>query len=245
MWRELVPLPFPDTDALVIKRKGESRMSLTRRTLSAMGIEGDKVDEIINAHVETVEQIKNERDEAKRQLSDALKQVDTYKAEAERIPDLEADIKKLKDAADSGEPDPFEAKYNDLKAENEKLKAEYDQYKADVEAKETTAKKRDAYRGLLKEAGVADKRLEAILKVADLSTIEFNKDGSVKEAEKIKESIQEEWADFIEHTGQQGAEVNTPPSNTGGGKTRQEIMSIKDRAERQRAIAENRELFGF
>ena len=37
-------------------------MALTRKFLSAMGVEPDKIDEIINAHQETLADVKSERD---------------------------------------------------------------------------------------------------------------------------------------------------------------------------------------
>ena len=37
-------------------------MSLTRKFLSALGIEDDKVDEIISAHTDTVNALKEQRD---------------------------------------------------------------------------------------------------------------------------------------------------------------------------------------
>ena len=40
-------------------------MPLTRKMLSAMGIDEDKQDEIINAHVEVVNALKEERDRSK------------------------------------------------------------------------------------------------------------------------------------------------------------------------------------
>ena len=46
-------------------------MALTRKFLTALGIEADKVDEIINAHAETVDALKAERD--------------TYKDKAEKF----------------------------------------------------------------------------------------------------------------------------------------------------------------
>ena len=39
--------------------------------------------------------------------------------------------------------------------------------------------------------------------------------------------------------------MDDPPGGGGTGKTRDEIMAIKDTAERQQAIADNPELFGL
>lgn len=135
---------------------------------------------------------------------------------------------------------------NKYKVKYDALKEEFDDYKKEQTAKETKAKKESAYRELLKESGVSEKRLAAVLKVSDIEALEFDEDGKVKDSDKLKESIKEEWSDFIVKEDKQGANTSTPPS--GGGKTyksKDEIMSIKDTSERQQAIAENHELFGF
>lgn len=177
-------------------------MALTRKLLSAMGIEGDKIEEIINAHAETVNALKQERDDAK-------EQVEKYKADAEKLPTVQKELEKLQKA--QGKDDPFEAKYNDLKAE-------YDKYKADVETEKTTAKKQSAYRNLLKEAGVSDKRLESVMKVsgAAIDGLKFGEDGKITDADKLTETIKNEWADFITTEGTKGADTPTPPANNGG-----------------------------
>ena len=45
-------------------------MALTRKLLSALGIEADKIEQIIDAHTETVEALKKERDEFKAKAAD-------------------------------------------------------------------------------------------------------------------------------------------------------------------------------
>ena len=44
---------------------------------------------------------------------------------------------------------------------------------------------------------------------------------------------------------EKGAKVDNPPKTGKATKTKEEIMAIKDTAERQAAIAENHEAFGF
>lgn len=202
-------------------------MALTRKFLSAMGIEADKIDEIINAHQETLADVKSERDR--------------YKEDAEKLPAVQKQLDEMKTAAEKDGKDPFKVKY-------EAIKEEYENYKNEQAAKETKATKSAAYRALLKEAGVADKRLDAVLKVSDIDGIELDKDGKIKDAEKLTASIKNEWADFITSTGAKGAETKKPPVGGDGGKkysSKKEIMEIKDTAERQRAIHDNKELFGY
>lgn len=200
-------------------------MSLTRKFLTALGIEADKIDEIITAHSETVDALKEQRDK--------------YKTDAEKLPAVTEECNKLKEQVKNDKTEVY-------KAELDKVKEDFKQYKADVEGKEVKANKAKAYKELLKEVGVSEKRFDAILKLTDLSKIEFDDENKVKDADKVKESIKSEWSDFISTKNTKGANTKNPPSNTGGGtKTKEEIMAIKDSAERQAAIIENHELFGI
>ena len=176
-------------------------MALTRKFLTAMGIEAEKIDEIITAHAETVDGLKEERDTAR-------KEAEQYKAAANKLPNVEKELNELKEKVKEGNKDPYEPKYNELKEEFEK-------YKADVEAKETTAKKQNAYRALLKEAGVSEKRIDSIIKVTDISSLELTEDGKIKDADTRKDAVKKEWADFIQTAETQGAKTPTPPDNKG------------------------------
>ena len=103
----------------------------------------------------------------------------------------------------------WEKKYSDLKSE-------YDTYKTDVEAKATKVAKESAYRKLLIKAGISEKRIDSIVKVSDINGITLDKDGNIKDADKLEEGVKTEWADFIQTTQIKGADVSNPPSNTGG-----------------------------
>lgn len=170
-------------------------MALTRKMLKAMGIEDEKADQIIEAHTETTEALKKQRDQ--------------YKADADKLPDVQKELDDLKDAAEKNADNPYKAQYEDLKKE-------YEDYKADVTAKETKAKKTAAYRQLLKDAKVSDKRLESILKLSPVDDLELDEKGEVKDAQKVKEAIEKEWADFIVTEEQHGAQTHNPPGSTGG-----------------------------
>ena len=200
-------------------------MALTRKFLAALGIDEAKIDEIIAAHTEVTDALKAERDKLK---ADAGKYAEA-KAELERI---------QAEAAKDGGKNPFEVKYN-------ALKEEFERHKAETAAKETRAKKEAAFRKILKAAGVSEKRIEAVLKVSDVDSIEFDDDGKVKGEEKILETVKKEWSDFIPTTSQTGVEQKNPPASTGKTMTKDEIMAIKDTAARQKAMLENHELFGI
>lgn len=172
-------------------------MGLTRKMLAAMDIPAEKIDEIISAHSETLNEIKTERD--------------NYKAESERLASVEKDLEKATKKIEEYESGDWENKYNTLKGE-------YDTYKTDTETKATKAAKESAYKQLLIDAGISDKRIASIMKVsgATLDAIKLDKDGKIENAEKLSESAKEEWADFIVTTESKGADTATPPANNGG-----------------------------
>ena len=165
-------------------------MALTRKMLKAMGIADEAVEQIIEAHGETVSALKDEAEK--------------YKADAGKLPALQ---KQLDDAAKDSSKDAYKVKY-------ETLKAEYDGYKTDVTAKESRAAKETAYKALLTDLKISPKVLDKVVKLADLDTLELA-DGKIKDAEKLTEALKTEWADFITTEGTNGAPVDTPP-NSGG-----------------------------
>ena len=202
-------------------------MSLTRKKLTALGIDPEKIDEIIEAHVETVNALKAELDEAKANSGD----VEKVKAERDK---LAAEVKALKDEKSGDES--YKAKY-------ETLKEEYQEYKDGINAEKTKTTKTNAYKKLLEEIGISSKRIDTITRVSDLSKVELDENGAIKDADTLADSLKTEWADFIETSGAGGQKKYQPPKNDGKGKTKEEILAIKDTEERQRAIAENIELF--
>lgn len=191
-------------------------MALKRQFLAALGIEADKIDEIINAHSETVEALKEERD--------------SYKDKAEKydkaIKDLESANKKIEDL---NKDDAYKVKY-------EALKEDFNAYKKEIETEKTNSNKKTAYKALLKEVGISEKHIDKIAKLVELDKITLDADGNITGADDLKKALNEEWADFIVTDGKEGADTAKPPVNNGGAvKTREEIMKIKDTTERQKA----------
>ena len=199
-------------------------MAFTRKMLKAMGIEDEKIDQIIDAHSETVDALKADRD--------------AYKEDAAKLAAVQKELDELKAKGDDG----YKAKY-------EAEKAAHDALKADVAAKETKKAKTDAYRELLKGANIDEKRIATILRAEapTIDKIELDADGKIKNAEQYTESIKSDWADFVVTQSAKGTNTATPPANGGTAttKTKEDILKIKDAGERQKAIAENPTLFGI
>lgn len=191
-------------------------MSLTRKMLSAMGIEADKIDQIIEAHAETVNGLKTE--------------IEAQKEKADKLPGIQKELEDLKKSYDG--------------KDYEKLKQEYEDYKAEVQERETKAAKEKAYRDALKDANLTDKGIEKAIKYADWSNIELE-DGKLKNAKDHIKAVREEWAEYITKTHQDGAHTPTPPHNTGGKLSREDIYKtdergrfVLDAGERQKALAQ-------
>lgn len=204
-------------------------MALTRRALKAMGIEDEKIDEIIAMHTETADGLK----------ADVAK----YKADAEALPKVQRELDDLKAAGDGG-----------LQEKYDKVKKEFDDYKAEIGAKEQKAAKEKAARAYYESKGITGKSLEIAVRgsAQEIEGLELGEDGKIKDTSALDELVNGTFSGLVSTTTKQGAETATPPTNTGGGMTKADIYRKDDKGryvlsteERQRAIAENHENFGF
>lgn len=185
-------------------------MAFTRKFLTALGIEDDKIEQIIDAHTEVTNALKKERD--------ALQEkADTVDEAQKELKKAQKKLKEYEDA-ESGESS-WQSKYEAEKTAKEKAEKDLADYKADVEAKETLASKQNAYKALLRDAGVSDKRFDSIVKVTDFEKIELDENGKIKDSANVTENIKTEWGDFIQKKSEEGAKVGNPPTNNGGNGT--------------------------
>lgn len=182
-------------------------MALTRKLLKAFGLEEQQIEQIIEAHAETVEALKSERDGLK-------EKADTATELATKVEKLSAELELAN--ADDG----FKAKYDE---EHQAFEA----FKAEVEQGKAKAEKTNLYRGLLKDAGVDERRFDAIVKLADIDALTVE-DGALKDADKLTEGIKAEWGDFIVQQQTKGAGVSNPPANAGGEPVDLGTLSMRD-----------------
>lgn len=176
-------------------------MALTRKFLMALSIEPEKIDEIIEAHSDTVDALKKQRDS----FEVRAKEADDISKELE---ETKTELNQLKEKAEKSGDGVYKQQYEDLKKE-------YEDYKSDQQKKEILSKKTSAYKAILKDIGVSEKRLDAILKISPLDSIELDNDGKIKNSDELKKKLKEEWSDFITKDQSQGASVSTPPANGG------------------------------
>ena len=189
-------------------------MSITRKLLKGMGLTEEQVDTIIEAHTETVDGLKE--------------QIKAYKADAEKLPGVQRELDDLKSDEYGGYKEKYEKDHKELE---------------ELKAKTTRDAKSNAYRALLKSAGISEKYLDTVLRASDIERLELDTKGAIKGADVLAEEAKTTWGDFMETTTTKGARIDTPPANVGGTMSRAQILAIKDRGERRKAIAENMDLF--
>ena len=167
-------------------------MALTRKFLEALGIEQAKIDEIISAHTEVTNALKADRD--------------NYKEKAEKYDEAKTELDKAKSELEKVNKDEYKTKY-------ESLEAEFNKYKTDIAEKEVKGKKEEAYKKMLKEIGVNEKSISAILKVKDLSSLKLDDKGNIVDVDTLKESEKKDWEGFIIKSEEERQDPNTPPDH--------------------------------
>jgi len=162
-------------------------MSLTRKMLAAMGIDADKIDQIIEGHTETVQGLK---DEAAR-----------YKADAESLP------------AVTKERDEWKKKHDDVLAKQPdaaKVQADFDAFKKDVETKATNAKKSEAlWKKLLADGANPDAK-ELLLHGVDYESVKLDEKGEA-DVSKVVDPIKTTYAKYFGTVVENGAPRKNPP----------------------------------
>ena len=198
-------------------------MALTRKLLKGMGLTDEQVDTIIEAHTDTVDGLKAD--------------VSKYKTDAEKLSDVQKELDDLKAKGDDG-----------WKEKHDKLKGEFDKYKGDIEAKETKANKEKAVRAFYESKGIIGKNLEIAMRGSRVEIDGIELDGDkIRDASALDALVRGDFSGLVATTTTKGANTANPPANNGGktGKTKEEIMAIRDPAVRQAEIAKNPEAFGL
>lgn len=198
-------------------------MALTRRLLKGMGLTDEQMDTIIESHADTVEGLKAE--------------LAKYKADAEKLPQVQQELDALKAAGDGGWEEKardWERKYPQLVTENTE--------------KEAKAAKEKAVRAYYESKGITGKSLDIAMRGsgAEIAAIELEND-QIKDASALDALISGDFAGLVSTTQTRGAQVTTPPANNSGNTmTKAEIYKKDDHghyilsaAERQQALMDN------
>lgn len=197
-------------------------MALTRKLLKGMGLTDEQVDTIIEAHTDTVDGLKD--------------QISTYKADAEKLPGVQKELDDLKkEGADGG----YKAKY-------EKEHKDFQDYKDGITAKETAAAKEKAARAYFQSKGIPDKSMGLVIRGAKGEIDSLELDGEkIKDASALDALVDGDYKGLIGTVKESGTNTQNPPETSGSKMTKEQIMAIKDTAQRQKAMFDNAELFGI
>jgi len=196
-------------------------MAMTRKSLKAMGLTDEQIDSIIEMHTETVDGLK-----------DKLK---TAEEKASKLDDVQKDLDDLK--ANTGD---------DWKSKYEKEHDDFETYKKNVTEKETKAAKENAVKAYFEGKNITGTNLEIAMRgcTAEIAAVELDGD-KIKDTTALDDLVGGTFSGLVVKKTVRGTDTATPPANNGGGKlTKEDIMKIKDAGERQKAIAENLNLFG-
>ena len=165
-------------------------MSLTRKLLKGMGLTDEQVDTIIEAHTDTVDGLKE--------------QVKTYKADAEKLPNVQKELDDLKAAGDGGweeKAKDFEKKYNDLVAENKN--------------KETKAAKESAAKAFFESKGIIGNSLEIAMRGSSAEIAALELDGEkIKDSSALDALVNGTFKALVSTTTTKGANIPNPPVTT-------------------------------
>ena len=198
-------------------------MALTRKLLKGMGLTDEQVDTIIEAHTDTVDGLKAD--------------VSKYKSDAEKLEAVQKELDGLKAMGDGG----YKEKY-------EKEHKAFEDYKADITEKESKAAKEKAVRAYFESKNITGANLDLAMRGCGEEMAALVMDGDkIKDTTSLDALVDGTYKALVSTEHMQGANPATPPTNSGGktGKTKEEIMAIRDPAVRQAEIAKNPEAFGL
>lgn len=177
-------------------------MALTRNFLKAMGLNDEQINSVIEAHADTVDALKKERDDWKGKAAT----VETLTRERDEA------VEKLSKAGDV-----------------QKVQKEFDDYKAGVERDKTNAKKSAALTAAFEQAGVKREAFrKAMLRGWDMDKVELDDNGVIKDMDGLKATVEKDYADFIATSEDKPLPSNNPPSGGGQKFTAADINKMSE-----------------
>lgn len=174
-------------------------MALTRKFLKAMGIEDEKIDQIIEAHTETVSGLKDSLDKAEAAVKDLpgiQKELETAKADLEAV------------------------KKDGWKDKHDTLKKEFEDFKKAQTTKEAKAAKETAVRAYYESKGITGKALDIAMRGsgAEIESLELGENGKIKDFATLDALVKGDFSGLVSQTRTEGANTETPPAGSGSDK---------------------------
>lgn len=195
-------------------------MALTRKYLKSIGLNDDQIEGVIEEHTAV--------------KSDLQGKIDTYKADADKLAEVQKELDDLKAQGDGGYKEKYEA---EAKAHNT--------LKQQIEAEKTNATKRTVMDKFLTEkVGIQRESARTlILDAVKWDDVKLDESGALTGADELAKTYADKYKDFVGMTGSQGTPPATPPTGGGSAMTKADIMAIRDPVARQNAIANNINVF--
>ena len=164
-------------------------MALTRKSLKAMGLTDEQVDSIIEMHTDTVGGLKE--------------QVKTYKADAEKLPNVQKELDDLKAMGDGGYKEKYEKEHKD-----------FEDYKAYITAKESKAAKEKAVRAYFESKNITGSNLDLAMRGCGEEMAALVMDGDkIKDTTSLDALIDGAYKALVYTEHMQGANPANPPAN--------------------------------
>ena len=165
-------------------------MALTRKSLKAMGLTDEQVDSIIEMHSETVDGLKE--------------QVKTYKADAEKLPNVKKELDDLKATGDGGFKEKFEKEHSD-----------FENFKKTIQEKETKAAKESAAKAFFESKGITGNSLEIAMRGSSAEIAALDLDGEkIKDSSALDALVNGTFKALVSTTTTNGANIPNPPVTT-------------------------------
>ena len=165
-------------------------MALTRKLLKGMGLTDEQVDTIIEAHTDTVDGLKE--------------QVRTYKADAEKLPNVQKELDDLKAAGDGGFKEKFEKEHSD-----------FENFKKTIQEKETKAAKESAAKAFFESKGITGNSLEIAMRGSSAEIAALDLDGEkIKDSSALDALVNGTFKALVSTTTTKGANIPNPPVTT-------------------------------
>ena len=203
-------------------------MALTRRLLKSLEIGEDKIEQIIEAHTETLSGLRDELAAAK----EAAAQVESLQKELQRA-----------------KQDLQEAQESDWQEQYNAVKKDFDDYKAKITAKETHAAKEAAVRAYYQSKGLSGKALDIAMRAStkEIEETSLDAEKKIKDTKVFDDLLAGDFASLVGTVVTQGTDVAHPPmGNSKNVLAKADIYKKDDRgryimsaSERQKALMEN------
>lgn len=166
-------------------------VAFTRKFLKALGMEEEKIEQIIDAHSEVTNALKEQIKEAEENAS--------------KLESKSKEYDELKKKADE---------YDSTASELKKIKSEYEKYKSDIESKETATAKEAAVKAYFESKKITGANLDIALRGCkdEIASVEL-KDGKISDTSALDVLITGTYSGLISKEGVSGINVPNPPKN--------------------------------